>query len=81
MNPAVPFDPKATPMPMSYLQRKFQFSRTTGWRYEIAGLQVIRVGNKVFCRESDFVLFLEKMNGQKVPATRAESTATKETTP
>ena len=70
------FDPNCTPMPMSYLQRKYRFSRTSGWRYACAGLPVIRVGSKVFCRESDFVAFLERMNGQTVPATRADSAAT-----
>lgn len=64
MSAPTAFDPKDTPMPMPHLRRKYQFSRTTGWRYERAGLQVIRVGSKVFCRESDFVAFLERKSGQ-----------------
>jgi hypothetical protein len=62
-------------MPMSFLRRKDTFSRTTGWRYENAGLPVLRVGGKLFCRESDFVAFLEKMDGQTLPAKTCESTA------
>ena len=73
MKTPAPFNPKDTPMPMAYLQRKYEFSRTTGWRYGRAGLPVIRVGSKVFCRESDFVAFLERMNGRTVPAPRAET--------
>jgi hypothetical protein len=71
------FDPKDTPLPVAYLHKKYSVSRTTWWRYEKAGLNVIRVGSKAFCRESEFVAFLQRMNGQTIPATRAENTASK----
>ena len=62
------FDPKDTPLPLDFYERKYQISRTTLWRYRKAGLPAIGVGAKTFIRESDFVAFLEKMRGQTVSA-------------
>ena len=62
------FDPRDTPLPLDYYERKYNVSRTTLWRYRKAGLPAVGVGAKSFVRESDFVAFLEKMNGQTVSA-------------
>lgn len=62
------FDHHDTPMPLAYYERKYGTSRTTLWRYRKAGLNSIGVGAKTFVRESDFVAFLERMNGQTVSA-------------
>jgi hypothetical protein len=64
------FDYKDTPMPSSYFFRKYCISRVQFWRYRRAGLKAIAVGAKIFVRESDFVAFLERMDGQTVTATR-----------
>ena len=66
---STPFDPKDTPLPILYFEKRYNLSRTTLWRYRKAGLRAIGVGAKTFIRESDFVAFLEQMNGQTVPAT------------
>ena len=63
-----PFDPRDVPLPLDYYERKYQISRTSLWRYRKAGLPAIGVGAKTFIRESDFVAFLERMNGQTVSA-------------
>jgi hypothetical protein len=60
------FDHRDTPLPISFFERKYQISRVTLWRYRKAGLPAVGVGAKKFIRESDFVAFLEKMNGQTV---------------
>lgn len=62
------FDPKDTPLPLTFYEAKYNVSRVTLWRYRRAGLPAIGVGDKVFIRESEFVRFLEKMNGKTVPA-------------
>jgi hypothetical protein len=62
------FDHRDTPLPLDYYERKYNVSRTTLWRYRKAGLPAVGVGAKTFVRESDFVAFLEKMNGQTVSA-------------
>jgi hypothetical protein len=64
-----PFNHRDTPLPLDYYERKYGVSRTTLWRYRKAGLTAIGVGAKTFLRESDFVTFLEEMNGQTVNAT------------
>jgi hypothetical protein len=61
-----PFDHRDTPLPLDYYERKYDVSRTTIWRYRKAGLPAVGVGAKCFVRESDFVEFLERMNGQTV---------------
>ena len=63
------FDYHDTPLPLAYYERKYGTSRTTLWRYRKAGLKAIGVGAKTFIRESDFVAFLERMNGQTVNST------------
>jgi hypothetical protein len=63
------FDYRDTPLPISYFETKYRLSRVTIWRYRRAGLPAIGVGAKTFIRESDFVAFLERMNGQTVNAT------------
>lgn len=62
------FDSRDTPLPLSYFESKYQLSRVTLWRYRKAGLPAVGVGAKTFIRESDFVAFLEKMNGQTISA-------------
>ena len=66
---STPFDHRDTPLPLSYFENKYQLSRVTLWRYRRAGLPAVGVGAKCFVRESDFVAFLEKMNGQTVSDT------------
>jgi hypothetical protein len=53
------FDPQDAPMPLEFFQRRYAISRSTCWRWRKAGLPTSQVGAKVFCRESDFVRFLE----------------------
>ncbi len=62
------FNPTDTPLPLDYYERKYSLSRVTLWRYRRAGLPAIGVGAKTFVRESDFIRFLERMNGQTVSA-------------
>ena len=62
------FDHRDTPLPVSFFERKYNISRVTLWRYRRAGLPAVGVGAKTFIRESDFVAFLERMNGQTVSA-------------
>jgi hypothetical protein len=62
------FDPRDVPLPLDYYERKYQISRTSLWRYRNAGLPAIGVGAKTFIRESDFVAFLERMNGKTISA-------------
>ena len=62
------FDPRDVPLPLAYFAKKYCLSRVTLWRYRRSGLPVIGVGAKTFIRESDFVAFLERMNGQTVSA-------------
>ena len=62
------FDHHDTPLPLGYFEKKYSLSRTTLWRYRKAGLPAIGVGAKTFIKESDFVTFLERMNGQTVSA-------------
>ena len=62
------YDPKDTPLPVSYFERKYQLSRVTLWRYRRAGLPAVGVGAKTFIRESEFIAWLERMNGQTVSA-------------
>jgi hypothetical protein len=64
------FDHRDTSLPLSYFETKYQLSRVTLWRYRKAGLPAVGVGAKTFIRESDFVAFLQKMDGQTVPATK-----------
>lgn len=62
------FDPKDTPLPLDFYERKYQVSRTTLWRFRKAGLPAIGVGRKCFVKESDFCAFLQRMDGQAVSA-------------
>ena len=61
-----PFDYHDTPMPLDYYERKYGVSRTALWRYRKSGLAELGVGAKTFIKESDFVAFLERMNGQTI---------------
>jgi len=63
-----PFDHRDTPLPLYFFERKYGLSRTTLWRYRRAGLPAVGVGSKCFVRESEFVTFIQKMNGQTVSA-------------
>lgn len=73
----IPFDHHDTPMPLDFFERKYGTSRTTLWRYRKAGLKAIGVGAKTFVKESDFVAFLERMNGQTVCANPLKTNETK----
>lgn len=53
------FDPKDAPLPLEFFMVRYAISRTTCWRWRKAGLPTSQVGAKVFCRESDFVKWLE----------------------
>lgn len=53
------FDPKDAPLPLEFFLRRYSISRTTCWRWRLAGLPTSQVGAKIFCRESDFVKWLE----------------------
>jgi hypothetical protein len=68
-----PFNHHDTPLPLDYFERKYGVSRTTLWRYRRAGLEAIGVGAKCFIRESDFVAFLQKMDGKTVSAAPIKS--------
>jgi hypothetical protein len=57
MTPA--YDPTDCPMPLDFFLRRYDISRTTVWRWRKNGLPTLRVGAKIFCRESDFVHFME----------------------
>ena len=70
-----PFDHHSTPLPQDYFCRKYGTSRVLIWRYRRAGLPAIVVGSKVFIKESDFLSFLERMNGQTVSAAPNKETA------
>ena len=67
------FDHRDTPLPLDFYEHKYATSRITIWRYRHAGLPAIIVGNKVFIKESDFVAFLQRMNGQTVSAAPLKS--------
>ena len=51
-----------TPMPHTYLLKKYDLSRTTFWRWRKAGLPCQTVGAKLFVRESDIVRFIADQN-------------------
>ena len=70
---STPFDHRDAPLPLPYYEKRYDLSRTTLYRYRKAGLPAIGVGAKTFIRESDFVAFLEKMNGQTISATPIKS--------
>lgn len=61
-----PFDYNDTPRPLDHFETKYGLSRTTLWRLRRAGLPTLKVGAKCFVRESEFVAFLERMNGKTV---------------
>ena len=67
------FDPRDVPLPLDYFERKYQVSRTTLWRWRRAGLPTLQVGSKIFCRESDFLSFLERMNNQAINSASLKS--------
>lgn len=73
-----PFDPRDTPLPASYFEKKYHLSRTTLWRYRRAGLRAVSVGSKLFVKESDFVAFVQRMDGSTASAAPLK-TSTKET--
>jgi len=62
------FDHRDTPLPHSYYKRQHDVSRVTLWRYRKAGLPAVEVGAKIWIKESDFLAFVQKMNGQTVSA-------------
>ena len=53
------YDSKDCPMPLEFFLRRYAISRTTAWRLRARGLPTSQVGAKIFCRESDFVKWLE----------------------
>jgi len=46
-------------MPLDFFLRRYGISRTTAWRWRKNGLPTLHVGAKIFCRESEFVRFME----------------------
>lgn len=62
------FNHNDCPLPLDYFEKKYRLSRTTIWRYRRAGLPGLGVGAKVFIKESDFVAFLQRVNGQTISA-------------
>ena len=50
---------KSCPLPLDFFLNRYGISRTTAWRWRTRGLPTLQVGSKIFCRESDFVSFLE----------------------
>ena len=60
-----PFDPHDTPLPHSYLLKKYGISRTTFWRWRVQrGLPWQIVGAKLFVRESDLVRFIAEQDAK-----------------
>lgn len=59
MSNTTAFNPKDCPMPLDFFLNRYGISRTTAWRWRARGLPTSKVGAKIFCRESDFVRFLE----------------------
>lgn len=59
-----------SPLPVPYYLKKYGLSRSTLWRYRKAGLATLTVGAKIFIRESEFISFLERMNGQTASANK-----------
>lgn len=67
------FDHQDTPLPLDFFQRKYRLSRSTLWRYRKVGLKTILVGTKCFIRESEFVAFLQSMDGRTTTANAQQS--------
>jgi len=59
------FDLKDCPMPLDFFLNRYGISRTTAWRWRANGLSTLKVGAKIFCRESDFVRFLEMQSAMR----------------
>lgn len=60
------YDPKDYPLPLDFFLNRYGISRTTAWRWRANGLPVLKVGAKLFCRESAFVAFLKQQNDHQV---------------
>ena len=58
------YDPNDCPLPLEFFLRRYDISRTTVWRWRKKGLPTLQVGAKLFCRESDFVRFLETQSAK-----------------
>ena len=65
MNITTEYDPKDSPMPLDFFLNRYGISKTTAWRWRKRGLPTSQVGAKIFCRESDFVRWIE--SGAKLP--------------
>lgn len=65
-----------TPLPLSFFEKKYGVSRVTLWRYRRSGLPAIGVGAKTFVRESEFIAYLERMNGKTAPSAFEPKTPT-----
>lgn len=52
-------DKRDCPLPLDFFLRRYAISRTTAWRWRKKGLPTLQVGSKLFCRESEFVRFME----------------------
>lgn len=47
------------PLPLSFFLGRYRISRTTLRRWRKQGLRTIQIGAKLFCRESEFVRWME----------------------
>lgn len=65
------YDPKDCPMPLEFFLRRYSISRTTAWRWRARGLPTSQIGSKIFCRESEFVKWLES-GGKPQPQAEAK---------
>jgi hypothetical protein len=64
------FDPKDSPLPLDFFLRRYAISRTTARRWRKNGLATLQVGSKIFCRESEFVRFMETQAAKREEGAR-----------
>lgn len=60
-------DSKDSPLPLDFFIQHYGISRTTAWRWRKNGLPTLQVGAKIFCRESEFVRFMETQTPKNQP--------------
>ncbi len=60
-------DSKDGPLPLDFFIKNYGISRTTAWRWRKLGLPTLKVGAKIFCRESEFLRFMEEQSRSNQP--------------